>query len=204
LVAAFERNTHGQLVTLNTTPTHDTQGLGTWLQGAAASSTAPVSARFMLPGGGRFVLTATLGLDVAWPGATVDARLAWQGDHVDAWPPGVIAFVHLRQAETNLQQQDGLPRYFVIDPLPAAGKWADWRQLTVPLDAAPAANSSAAWHVVVGLYDPVQGTRLSVVDVDGNVIGDEVIVGTLARRDAPVADQSCALIPATCASQGVK
>jgi uncharacterized membrane protein len=204
LAAAFERNAHGQLVTLDTMPTHDAQRLEAWLHGVAVSSAAPVSARFMLPSGGRFILTATLDSDVAWPGATVDARLAWQGDHVDAWPPGVIAFVHLRQAGTNLHQQDGLPRYFVVDPLPTAGKWADWRQLTVPPDAAPVADSSATWHVVVGLYDPVQGTRLPVVDVGGNVIGDEVIVGTLARRDAPVADQSCALIPATCASQGVK
>jgi hypothetical protein len=110
-----------------------------------------------------------------------------------------MAFVHLRHANTNQDQQDGLPRYFVLDPAPANGKWADWRQLQVPPDAP--VNAASAWQLVVGLYDPVRGTRVPVVDVEGNVSGDEVVVGTLEMDVAPVPDQSCALIPATCASQ---
>jgi hypothetical protein len=204
LGAAFQRDTHEQLVTLDTMPIDDAQALGTWLHGVTASSAASFSARFQLEGGEQLILTATLGADALWAGATVDVRLAWQGDGVGVWPQGVTAFVHLRQAGTNQSQQDGLPRYFVIDPQPIIGKWADWRQLTVPLSGTPLPGASTVWQVVVGLYDPEQGTRLPVVDVAGNVIGDEVVVGTLTWHDAPVPDQSCALIPATCASQVVE
>ncbi|MCC6453976.1 MAG: DUF2079 domain-containing protein [Caldilineaceae bacterium] len=199
LVAAFQRGTQQQLVRLDTMPIDSAQELGAWLTGVQASSAAPFSARFRLESGESLILTAKLGSDAIWPGGTVDARLAWQGGDNSIWPPGVIAFVHLRQAAVNQSQQDGLPRYFVIDPLPTVGKWADWRQLDVPLASEP-----DVWQVVVGLYDPVQGTRLPVVDVAGNVIGEEAVVGTLVWREAPVPDQSCALIPATCASQAVE
>jgi hypothetical protein len=155
----------------------------------------------LLEGGERLILTVKLGADNTWPGATVDARLAWQGDGIDTWPEGLTAFVHLRYAGTNQSQQDGLPRYFVLNPLPTAGKWADWRQLSVPPESESWPDKTGVWQVVVGLYDPTQGTRVPVVDVAGNVIGDEVVVGTLGWGEPPVPDQACALIPATCAAQ---
>jgi uncharacterized membrane protein len=202
LVAAYQRDANEQLVALNTMPIDDAQELGVWLHGVMASSAAPFSARFELEGDDRLILTAKLGADVLWAGGMVDARLTWQGDGVEQWPEGVIAFVHLRRDGTNQSQQDGLPRYFVLDPQPTVGKWVDWRQLSVPTDTVLPVNDS--WRVVVGLYDPIKGTRLPVVDVAGNIIGDEAVVGTVVWRDAPVADQSCALIPATCASQVVE
>ena len=199
VVAAFQRDEDGQLATLDTTPNVDAQTLGVWLTGVQASSAAPLSARFRLASGELLIVTAKLSADDIWAGATVDARLAWQGEGATVWPEGMIAFVHLRYAGNNVRQQDGLSRYFVIDPTTTAGKWADWRQLSVPVDAV--AGEPGAWQVVLGLYDPVQGTRVPVVDLAGNVIGEEVVVGTLQWRAAPVPDQSCALIPDTCASQ---
>jgi hypothetical protein len=199
LIAAFQRSVEGQLVTLDTTPSDDAQALGVWLHGEMASSAAPFSARFALPGGERLVMTAVYGSDSLSPGGTVDVRLGWQAEEVQAWPQGVMAFVHLRRDGENQSQQDGLPRYFVLDPLAANGKWADWRQLRVPVGALP-----GLWQIVVGLYDPAQGTRLPVVDVGGHVMGDEAVLGTLLWRDAPVPDQTCALIAATCAAQVVK
>jgi hypothetical protein len=204
LVTGFQRNAQGQFIMLDTMPIDDAQELGVWLTGIRGPSAAPLSARFRLESGETFILTAKLGSDALWPGATVDTRLAWQGADNSTWPQGLIAFVHLRRDGTNRSQQDGLPRYFVIDPLPTAGKWADWRQLTVPVEAAPFSDEPGIWQVVVGLYDPVQGTRLPIVDVMGNVIGEEMGVGQLTWREAPVPDQSCALIPATCAAQGVE
>jgi hypothetical protein len=199
LVAAYQRDAQGLLSVLDTTPVSEAQTLGVWLHGEMASSAAPFSTRFELPGGERLIVTAVYGSDFLSPGGTVDVRLGWQSDKVETWPPGVMAFVHLRRDGTNQSQQDGLPRYFVLDPLSTNGKWADWRQLSVPPDAEP-----GLWQIVVGLYDPAQGTRLPVVDVAGNVIGDEAVVGTLLWRDAPVPDQTCALIPATCAAQVVE
>jgi hypothetical protein len=206
LTAAFQRNAQGELLALDTTPGEDAQQLGVWLHGVMASPAAPYSATFLTPGDRRLTMTAVYGAESAWPGATVDVRIGWQADGFTEWPEGVTAFVHLRRGGSNQSQQDGLPRYFVLDPLSSVGKWADWRQLAVPPENGSAENGSAQnargpWQIVVGLYDPVQGTRLPLVDLAGNALGDEVVVGTLTQRDAPVPDQSCALILATCASQ---
>lgn len=199
LVAAFQRNAAGELAVLETKPNDDAQALGAWLTGVKASSAAPFSARFELPNGERWILTAKLGADHVWPGGMVDARLAWQGEKSSQWPYPLSVFVHLRHEGSTLNQQDGPPRYFVVDPQPANGKLADWRQMQAPADALP--QEAGTLQVVVGLYDPVHGTRSPVVDAAGNVIGDEAVVGTVEVRAAPVPDQSCALIPDTCAAQ---
>jgi hypothetical protein len=198
LVAAYQRTPEGTLALLDIHPNRDAQALGAWLQGAMASSAAPFSARFQLTDRTRLILTATYGVEQLWPGGVVDVRLAWQGEGLEGWPLGAIAFVHLRRDGVNVVQQDGLPRYFVSEPLAVAGKWVDWRQLHVPPTA-----EAGVWELVVGLYHPTTGARLTVVDVAGQVIGNEAVIGTLQWRSAPVPDQSCALIAATCASQVV-
>lgn len=188
LVAAYQRNAQGDLVALDPQP----------FDAARTLDEFPALVHFRLDNGSSLHLRVIAGADALWPGATVDTRLLWQGEAGDTWPQEVIAFVHLRHDGVNQSQQDGLPRYFVLDPQPTDSMWADWRQLTVPVDAVADAG---AWQIVVGLYDPVQGTRLPVIDDAGNVVGDEVAVETLPWGDAPVPDQSCALIPATCAAQ---
>jgi hypothetical protein len=205
LVAAYQRDAEDQLVALPTLPIDDTwqldgaQQLGVWLHSVGASTAAPFSARFQFPDGERLIMTAVYGSDTLWPGGVVDVWMGWQSQELRAWPDGVMAFVHLRRDGANVSQQDGLPRYFVLNPQQGGGKWADWRQLPVPEDIL----AGGVWQVVVGLYDPAQGTRLPVVDVAGNVLGNEAVVGTVQWVEKPVPDQSCALIPATCVSQGV-
>ena len=194
LVAAFQRGAGEQLDELNPMP-GDTVDWLEQVKSSQAKEVTPVTAQFMREGGAPLTLTAQIGTAALWPGATLDIGLAWQGD----WPEGTSAFVHLRQSGTNHGQQDGPPRYFVLSPQPAGDRWVDWRQIDVPLDA-----TAGDWQVVVGLYDPVAGTRLAVVDGAGMVVGDEVVVGELERHEAPVPDQSCALIPASCAAQMVK
>ncbi len=141
-------------------------------------------------------VTAWLPQAPRWPGAPVDVWLAWTGA---AWPEGVEVFVHLRGQAGNLDQQDGLPRYLTLAHAPAseATAWADWRQLAVPPDYAGPDTLS----VVIGLYHPATGERLAWLDEQGAPLGEEVVVGRVMLGDAPVPDQTCALIPATCASQ---
>jgi uncharacterized membrane protein len=194
LVAAFQRGAGEQLDVLSPMPGDAISWLDP-VESPSAQEMTTATAQFRLEGGAPLTLTAQMGTAALWPGATLDIGLVWQGN----WPEGTTAFVHLRQAGANRGQQDGLPRYFVLNPQPVGDRWVDWRQIDVPLDA-----TSGDWQVVVGLYDPVVGTRLAVVDGAGMVVGDEVVVGDLDWREAPVPDQSCALIPASCAAQVVE
>ena len=65
----------------------------------------------------------------------------------------------------------------------------------------PAEAGPGVWQVVVGLYDPVTGSRFPIVNDAGEVVGDEATIATLTVTSPPTPDQACALIPATCASQ---
>jgi len=151
-------------------------------------------------------LQASLPNDAIWPGATIDVQLRWQGAE---WPADLSAFVHLRRDGENVSQADGPPRYFVRPPLDGLETadmpiLVDWRQLTVPDDQPDASDDDGEWSLVVGLYDPSTGERISVVDGQGNPVGQEVLIGTLRVRPPPVPDQACALIPATCESQTIR
>ena len=166
------------------------------------------TATFAIDGAAPLTLDATLPEASIWPGATVDVLMRWQGD---AWPQDLSTFVHLRRDGETVSQADGQPRYFVRPPLSAAespgaessGAKAmsliDWRQLSVPDIAID--DGEGEWSLVVGIYDPSTGERVNVVDDQGNPTAQEVTVGTLRWSEAPVPDQACALIPATCASQ---
>ncbi len=154
---------------------------------------ASAAAVFDVGDGHTFVLEAGVAQLTIRPGGVVDVHLQWTGA---AWPDGAVVFVHLRQDGVNRSQQDGLPRYFVQ---PAPGKLVavtDWRQLVAPDDLTP-----GVWTVVVGLYQPAADRRLPLLNAAGAASGDELVVATLTPVPPRVADQSCALIPATCASQ---
>ena len=73
----------------------------------------------------------------------------------------------------------------------------DLRQLHIPPDLAPGTTLS----IVVGLYDPVTGARLPLVDHAGVTIGEEWVIGQLTVAAPAIPDQACAMIPATCAAQ---
>jgi uncharacterized membrane protein len=131
-------------------------------------------------------------------GERLNLWLQWQGDE---WPNGLTVFVHLRRQEHNLAQHDGLPRYFVMyattEQLQKQGFANDWRQLLLPADAQPDEQLT----LVVGLYDPQSGQRAPLIDPAGAVIGNELIAGSITVAAPLVPDQTCALIPATCAAQ---
>ncbi len=163
-------------------------------------------ATFLADEANRLVLQASLLDDAIWPGATVDVLLQWQGIE---WPSNLAAFVHLRRDGENISQADGRPRYFVrptMDSLETSEIpfLIDWRQLSVPANQLDASVDGGAWSLVVGLYDPSTGERITVVNDQGNPVGQEVTIGTLRVRPPPVPDQACALIPATCESQTIR
>ena len=107
----------------------------------------------------------------------MDIRLKWSRDA--GWPAGVEAFVHLRGPDGRQAQQDGPPRIFVFydaDGLLQNGTGAlDWRQPILPDDA----ELDEVWEIVIGLYDPISGMRLDVLDEAGNVVGNEARIGTI-------------------------
>lgn len=187
LLAAYTRGARDRLATLPThaIPTDDARGAiaATFQDGQGTA----ISVRGVVDGPG------------IWPGKTVAVPLAWHG--APAWPAGIDVFVHLRDGDGNVAQNDGRPRYFVTyaadgAALPAGGA-DDRRQLTVPPDA----RLDGDYHVVIGLYVPQTGARLDVVAPDGTPLGQELTIATLRPTAPPVPDQACALIPDTCGAQ---
>jgi hypothetical protein len=127
-------------------------------------------------------------------GHPLDLWLHWQQSEEIPFAR-VMPFVHLRRDGETLAQADGWPRYFV--PLPrSAENLSDWRQLSLPADLPP-----GEVELYIGLFDPITGERLDTFDAGGRPVGNELLLGRV-RIDPPlIPDQTCALIPAACASQ---
>lgn len=124
-----------------------------------------------------------------WPG---DARNVWLQWGLDAWPPQLSAFVHLRRNGETVTQADGAPSFWSVrHPVAGAAFLNDWRQVTIPADA----PTDGDWTLAVGLYDPQSGQRVPLTN------GDELIVPLPTPAAPPPTDQACALIPATCAAR---
>lgn len=151
------------------------------------------SAAFVLDNGEQVQVRALLEERDYWPGDAVDLWLQWRGGE---WPANLTPFVHLRRDGVNIAQQDGAPRFFADQDsaalLAVQGFVNDWRILAIPPDVA----LDGDWQVVAGLYDAQSGVRRPLVGGQG----DEFVVGTV-RLTPHIPDQSCALIPQTCASQ---
>jgi uncharacterized membrane protein len=127
----------------------------------------------------------------AWPGDVLDLWIQWG---VGAWPEQLSAFVHLRRNGETVAQADGVPRFWTnhADANAVDGAFLnDWRQIAIPPDL----PSDGEWTLALGLYDPQSGARVPLTN------GDELIAPLPAFSHAPPPDQSCALIPSTCASQ---
>lgn len=113
------------------------------------------------------------------PGQSFTVTLLWQA--LSATPDPASVFVHLADATGRpLAQHDGvpaggerpltgwLPGEYVLDP----------HRLSLPPDA-----SAGAYHLRVGLYDPVTGARQPVSDPSGRPTGDHVALpGTVRVR----------------------
>jgi uncharacterized membrane protein len=118
-----------------------------------------------------------------WPGDSIDLWLQWSGG---AWPAEGGAQdpaprIELRRNDEVLATSGGAPRLFGREQTAAlaAGYANDWRSLTLPAELDP----SGAWSV-------------ALVDTSG------ATVATLPLRVGPARpDQTCALIPASCAAQ---
>ncbi|MEM7533096.1 MAG: DUF2079 domain-containing protein [Chloroflexota bacterium] len=142
------------------------------------------------------------------PGMPVDVWLQWHG--TQNWPRHMDVFVHLRQQSDNYAQNDGVPRFFVAynadQVLARQGYTDDWRQLVIPIenDVTAMGEEPMTLDVFVGLYDRTTGQRADVLDGSGQPVGNELLLGTIVVDPVHVADQTCALIPVTCASQTVK
>jgi hypothetical protein len=145
------------------------------------------------------------------PGQPLDLWIQWQPHLNNAgaphWPGSLTPFVHLRSKDLNLYyvvnrgQADGPPRFFlpynVAEWLNTHSTAPDWRVIPIPVDA----PVGEIWQVVIGLYDPQTGQRADVLDMNGNVAGNEVVAGQVTIAPPPTPDQTCALIPDACASQ---
>ncbi len=147
---------------------------------------------FVSSGDERVEVAARLGVS-ARAGQMADVQLEWR----TATPELLVryrGFVHLRGAAGNIAQNDGTPR--LIFPLTPVLVTPDWRQLSIPADLPP-----GEYGVVIGLYDPASGERLSAFTGQGQSTGNELPIGSLVVKPPLIPDQTCALIPPACASQ---
>lgn len=127
-----------------------------------------------------------------WNGDAIDLWLQVEGD---VWRAGWQFFVHLERDGQVAAQQDGGPRLLVdgspSDALASNGYFNDWRSVTIPAEADPAGK----WLLTVGIYDPATGERVVFEDAREGIVFNDFDISPF------VADQTCALNGATCASQ---
>jgi hypothetical protein len=69
--------------------------------------------------------------------------------------------------------------------------------LKIPEDAQP----GESYMLVMGLYQSATGTRADLLNNDGSIIGNEFVVGSVTIAPKTVPDQTCAMIPQSCAAQ---
>ncbi|NOZ72779.1 MAG: DUF2079 domain-containing protein, partial [Chloroflexi bacterium] len=158
-----------------------------------AANTRPTTARFR--GSNGEILAAQVSLPTkARAGTTINIFSQW----LRPLPEGVVLFVHLRQNGTLISQSDGPLQVFI--PLDTNAALWDWRQLTIPEDI----DTTVPLELVLGLYRLADGERLEALTSDDEVLGNELSLGKITLLPPPIPDQTCALIPATCASQRIR
>jgi uncharacterized membrane protein len=156
-------------------------------------TTPAVSVRFRLLDAEReaiIPLHAQFLQRTAWAGGPLALWLQW--DELAAWPAEWSVFVHLRRAGETIAQRDGAPRLGADAP-----PLNDFRALQLPADVVV----GETLQVVAGLYQLQTNLRADLLDEQGNVLGNELLIGEVEITPAPNPDQACALIPATCDSQ---
>ena len=201
LVAAYRRG-GGDELHLLPAGLYGAPDWATWFAREMGERSSVAEAVLRMDSGETVTVQARLPERASWPGDMIDLWATWSAE--DGWPEGASVFVHLRVDDENVDQNDGLPRYFVKYDVQAAlhqqGYATDWRQLAVPV----VAETAAEWTVTLGLYNPATGERAAVFGPDGEPLGDELLVGRVAVGPPPAPDQTCALIPETCASQRMR
>ena len=143
----------------------------------------------------------------AAPGGDLAVDLQWRSD--GPAPRDYTVFLHLLGEDgRTVATGDATPSWFT--PLPAS-EWAraaddtfttwDEHVLSLPAELLP-----GRYLLVVGWYYWETGERLPAVDLAGNPLGDEVVLGSVTV-DATAAlrpDLACLLIPEACASQNFR
>ena len=128
-------------------------------------------------------LATLLGYDLEIPGATLIPGQTWQltlyWQALATADTGYTVFVHLLDTSDDIHAQR--------DQFPAAGArpttgWVageiihDSHELTVAADAPP-----GEYRLEVGIYDPVTGRRLPLLDADGQAIDSRALLPTWLR-----------------------
>jgi hypothetical protein len=144
----------------------------------------------------------------AAPGRSLRVLLNWSGWGGTEPGPALhdyTVFVHLRdEAGHTVANTDATPTYFTAAPTNA---WRDLETRRYGLDAhlvaVPAGLPSGRYKVVIGWYDLATGERLQVVDGQGNVTGDEYVLGEVQvdALQAPQPELACLVASEACASQ---
>ncbi len=109
------------------------------------------------------------------PGDKIRVALHWRG--LALMDTDYTVFVHLTDAAGQpVAQHDSPPRY---GRYPTSIWDADEAVLDVHEFVAPADLAPGAYCLIAGLYDPVTGARLPVLDDAGQPIGDHVLLATI-------------------------
>ena len=139
----------------------------------------------------------------AAPGRDLPVVLRWESGSPSPDGTDYTAFLHLRDASGRMAANaDATPTWFTSQP---TSRWPqggppvrDAHALSLPAELAP-----GAYSLVTGWYDWRTGRRLPVRDTAGNVLGDEIVLGSVVidPRAAPAPDLCCLYSAECCASQ---
>ena len=135
----------------------------------------------------------------AAPGRELPVALRWQA--AGPSPRDYTVFLHLRDLSgRTVATGDATPTWFIPRPTsqwPADAQVWDAHALALPADLAP-----GRYELVVGWYYWETGERLARVDEQGNVLGDEFVLGsvTVDQAAGPQPDLACLLAVESCAS----
>jgi hypothetical protein len=153
---------------------------------AGSDSSAPrqrIDAVFFHPAGGQLKL---LGYETpvlaAYPGQPVPVTLYWEA--IEPFNQDYSTFVHLVDShDLVVAQRDAFPGMGTLSTqwLAPGRRWAEKRVLTLP-DTAFSPNRAV---FEVGLYDYRSQERLTVVDAEGQMAGDNVRFGRFEVLSLP-------------------
>ena len=166
---------------------------------AAPTDVTPADARFVADGWSARLASYSAPAEIA-PGVMLPLTLHWEAG--GSASRDYTLFLHLRDSSgVERAQGDSTPAWFT--PLPTSS----WREepggiWDAHALAIPAGLPAGDYHLVLGWYAWETGKRLPVVGGQGNVIGDEVVLGpvTVDPREAAPADLCCLSAPECCAS----
>jgi hypothetical protein len=139
----------------------------------------------------------------AAPGRDLPVVLRWESGSPSAKGTDYTVFLHLRDASgRTAANADATPTWFTAQPTSMwpRGEGPVWDAHALSL---PAGLTPGVYSLVTGWYDWRTGQRLPVRDPAGNVLGDEIVLGSVVIDPgaAPAPDLCCLYSAECCASQ---